>query len=80
MEKMVPTETLTSMLEEPSRGQHHVLGVTGELGIEGDEVLLLLGRHAAHLATGLQRRLEALIGVDVQLLPPLRCTAPAWSR
>ena len=48
--------------------QHHVLGVAGELGIEGDEVLLLLGRHAAHLATGLQRRLEALIGVDIQLL------------
>ena len=48
--------------------QHHILGVAGELGIEGDEVLLLLGRHAAHLATGLQRRLEALVGVDVQLL------------
>jgi hypothetical protein len=42
--------------------------VTRELGIEGDEVLLLLGGHAAHLATGLQRRLEALVGIDVQLL------------
>ena len=48
--------------------QHHVLGVTRELGIEGDEVLLLLRGHAAHLATGLQRRLEALVGIDVQLL------------
>ncbi len=48
--------------------QHHIFGVLGERRIEGDEVLFFFRRHAAHLATGFEGSLEALVGIHVQLL------------
>ena len=64
-------ETVTSMLEKPSRGvyQHHVPGVT-ESSESKNEVFLLFGNHTT-LATGFSAA-EALVGVNANFC----CTSP----
>ena len=48
--------------------QHHILGVFGERRVKGDEVLFFFRSHAAHLAARFERRLEAFVGINIQLL------------